>query len=175
MKDPAFQDVFLNNLRKGKVHVTVYLFNGAQLKGVIKAFDTYTIVLQTSDKKQLLIYKHGITTIVPSQTVEIIKDFEEQVPQGEAPEGEAENKAIGPTSATIRKVKLEDIKISQALLNTPPRREKVEKFKQQYLQTGRFEKYIKVKENTMMLVDGYAKYVAAKELNLKEVEVEIVK
>jgi host factor-I protein len=62
------QDVFLNQVRKEHVHITIYLVNGFQLKGMVKGFDSYTIVLE-SDGKQHLIYKHAISTITPVKPV----------------------------------------------------------------------------------------------------------
>ncbi|KMM38627.1 MULTISPECIES: RNA chaperone Hfq [Bacillales] len=64
------QDQFLNQLRKDNVFVTVYLLNGFQLKGTIKGFDNFTIILE-SDGKQQLIYKHAISTFAPQRSVEI--------------------------------------------------------------------------------------------------------
>ncbi|WP_347550303.1 RNA chaperone Hfq [Pseudalkalibacillus hwajinpoensis] len=64
------QDQFLNQLRKETVFVTVYLLNGFQLKGTIKGFDNFTIILE-SDGKQQLIYKHAISTFAPQRSVEI--------------------------------------------------------------------------------------------------------
>lgn len=62
------QDIFLNKVRKENNPITIFLLNGYQLKGQVKGFDNYTIVLD-SDGKQNLIYKHAISTIVPSKTV----------------------------------------------------------------------------------------------------------
>lgn len=62
------QDVFLNQVRKENVSITVFLVNGFQLKGQVKGFDNYTIVLDTEGKQQL-IYKHAISTIIPFKTV----------------------------------------------------------------------------------------------------------
>lgn len=59
-----FQDVFLNEARKTATFVTIHLVNGFQLRGVVKGFDNYVIVLETDDK-QMLVYKHAITTITP--------------------------------------------------------------------------------------------------------------
>lgn len=58
------QDIFLNSARKNKIQVTIYLTNGFQLKGFVKGFDNFTVVLD-SEGKQILIYKHSITTITP--------------------------------------------------------------------------------------------------------------
>lgn len=59
-----FQDVFLNEARKTATSVTIHLVNGFQLRGVVKGFDSYVIVLET-EGKQMLVYKHGVTTITP--------------------------------------------------------------------------------------------------------------
>ena len=56
------QDLFLNNARKERIPVTIYLMNGVQVKGYVKGFDSFTVVLD-SEGKQILIYKHAITTI----------------------------------------------------------------------------------------------------------------
>lgn len=62
------QDVFLNKVRKENIPITIFLLNGYQLKGLVKGFDNYTIVLDI-EGKQNLIYKHAISTIMPSKTV----------------------------------------------------------------------------------------------------------
>ena len=58
------QDVFLTQVRRDKVPVTMFLMNGFQLRGVITGFDAFAVVLN-SEGKQQLIYKHAISTIVP--------------------------------------------------------------------------------------------------------------
>jgi len=63
------QDIFLNQVRKEHVPVTVYLINGFQLKGTVKGFDNFTVVLESENKQQLLIYKHAISTISPQKPV----------------------------------------------------------------------------------------------------------
>jgi host factor-I protein len=65
------QDVFLNQVRKEYMTVTVYLTNGFQLKGLVKGFDNFTIVLET-DGRQQLIYKHAVSTITPIKAVNLI-------------------------------------------------------------------------------------------------------
>jgi len=62
------QDVFLNQVRKESTMITIFLVNGFQLKGTVKGFDNYTIVLD-SDGKQQLIYKHAVSTICPNTPV----------------------------------------------------------------------------------------------------------
>lgn len=67
------QDTFLNQIRKEKVPVTVYLVNGFQIRGNVKAFDNFTIVLE-SDGKQQMIYKHAISTFTPVRNVSLVID-----------------------------------------------------------------------------------------------------
>jgi len=69
MSQTNLQDNYLNHLRKEKTPVVVYLTNGVRLKGVIKGFDNFVIVLRES--MQQLIYKHAISTIVPERDVDL--------------------------------------------------------------------------------------------------------
>lgn len=62
------QDVYINELRKEKIIVTVHLLNGFQLRGLIKGFDNFTFVLET-EGKQMLIYKHAVSSITPTKSV----------------------------------------------------------------------------------------------------------
>jgi len=64
----VLQDVFLNQVRKEKVAVTVHLTNGYQIKGAVKGFDNFIIILE-SEGKQLMIYKHAVSTISPTKSV----------------------------------------------------------------------------------------------------------
>lgn len=64
------QDHYLNQLRKERIVVTVFLTNGFQLRGVVKAFDNFTVLLDTEGKQQL-IYKHAISTFAPSKNVNL--------------------------------------------------------------------------------------------------------
>jgi host factor-I protein len=70
------QDRFLNQLRTNKVEVKVYLVNGYQTKGIIRSFDNYTVLVEDG-KNQSLIYKHAISTVVPSSYVKLVKQKEE--------------------------------------------------------------------------------------------------
>jgi len=65
-----YQGELLNEVRKENIPVTIFLANGFQLKGNIKAFDNYVIILE-SDGKQQMIFKHAISTIVPFKNVRI--------------------------------------------------------------------------------------------------------
>ncbi len=71
------QDVFLNQVRRENIPITIYLVNGFQLKGLVKGFDNYTIVLD-SDGKQQLIYKHAVSTISPTVTVNLTQTIKNQ-------------------------------------------------------------------------------------------------
>ncbi|GIP32579.1 RNA chaperone Hfq [Paenibacillus sp. J2TS4] len=62
------QDNFLNSLRKESVPVTVYLTNGFQIRGLIKAFDNFTIIID-SEGRQQMVYKHAISTFTPMRSV----------------------------------------------------------------------------------------------------------
>ncbi len=64
------QDLFLNKARKDNIGITVFLVNGYQIKGIVKGFDNYTIVLENEEKQQL-IYKHAISTIIPSKQIDL--------------------------------------------------------------------------------------------------------
>ncbi|MBQ8297873.1 MAG: RNA chaperone Hfq [Ruminococcus sp.] len=65
------QDVFLNQCRKDKILVTIFLTNGFQFKGMVKGFDSYVVILDC-DGKQQLVYKHAISTIAPARMVSIL-------------------------------------------------------------------------------------------------------
>ena len=67
-KTQNLQDSFLNQLRRDKSVVTMFLMNGFQLHGVVKSFDGFTVVLD-SDGRQQLIYKHAISTVVPPRPI----------------------------------------------------------------------------------------------------------
>lgn len=72
------QDVFLNQSRKNKVSVIIHLINGFQLNGFVKGFDNFTIILD-SGGKQIMVYKHAVSTITPSKPVLYTQnDFEDR-------------------------------------------------------------------------------------------------
>ena len=72
-KTQNLQDLFLNQARRDRSTVTVFLMNGVQLHGTVKGFDSFTVVLD-SDGKQQLIYKHAISTIVPPRPIPLDSD-----------------------------------------------------------------------------------------------------
>lgn len=60
------QEAFLNNARKDKTYLTIYLMSGVKLSGRIKSFDKYSVVLEANNQEQL-IFKHAISTVVVSK------------------------------------------------------------------------------------------------------------
>ena len=65
-----YQDQFLNQTRKSRTLVTVFLMNGFQMRGVITGFDSFVVILE-SDGKQQMLYKHAISTIVPIAVIDL--------------------------------------------------------------------------------------------------------
>jgi host factor-I protein len=70
VKNANIQDLLLNQARKDCVPVTVFLTSGFQMKGTIKGFDNYVIMLD-SDGKQQMIYKHAVSTVAPFKNIKI--------------------------------------------------------------------------------------------------------
>ncbi|PKM79775.1 MAG: RNA chaperone Hfq [Firmicutes bacterium HGW-Firmicutes-14] len=62
------QDSFLNQVRKENIPVTIYLVNGFQLKGIVRGFDNFTVILEYEGKQQM-VYKHAISTITPFKAI----------------------------------------------------------------------------------------------------------
>jgi len=69
-KQIVIQDVFLNQLRKDNIPVTIYLVNGFQIRGLIRGFDNFTVVIEAEGKQQL-VYKHAISTFIPVRNVNL--------------------------------------------------------------------------------------------------------
>jgi len=87
------QDLFLNQVRKENMPVTIYLIGGVQLKGQVRGFDAFTVLLDSAGKPTQMIYKHAIASVVPSRQVstsvpEPRKEAEEKAPEEKAPEEE---------------------------------------------------------------------------------------
>ncbi len=72
-KAQNLQDLFLNQVRRERLSVTMFLMNGFQMHGIVKGFDGFTVVLD-SEGKQQLIYKHAISTIVPARPLNLDGD-----------------------------------------------------------------------------------------------------
>jgi host factor-I protein len=71
------QDVFLNHIRKKKLLVTVFLMNGIKLQGVITWFDNFCVLLRRDGHAQL-VYKHAISTVMPTAPVQLYEPEEEE-------------------------------------------------------------------------------------------------
>jgi host factor-I protein len=70
MKPSSLQDFYLNEISKQDISATFFLVNGFQLKGTVLAFDAYTVVLMSGNAQQM-IYKHAISTIMPTKAIDI--------------------------------------------------------------------------------------------------------
>jgi host factor-I protein len=71
-KSQNLQDVFLNSVRKAKVPVTIFLVNGVKLQGIITWFDNFCVLLRRESHSQL-VYKHAISTIMPTQPLQLFE------------------------------------------------------------------------------------------------------
>ncbi len=76
------QDTFLNSVRKSKTPLTVFLINGVKLQGVITWFDNFCVLLRRDGNSQL-VYKHAISTVMPSTPVQLFEPEVEQSAQSE--------------------------------------------------------------------------------------------
>ena len=81
-KGQTLQDPFLNMLRKERVPVSIFLVNGIKLQGQIESFDQFVVLLRNSVSQ--MIYKHAISTVVPSRNM--------RLPRSEQPESESGNR-----------------------------------------------------------------------------------
>ncbi len=78
MKGPVnLQDTFLNQARRESMLTTVFLVNGYQIKGIVRSFDNFTILLDVEGKQQL-IYKHAVSTIIPLRNINLQAEDEAQ-------------------------------------------------------------------------------------------------
>ncbi len=77
-KTQNVQDAFLNNVRKSKTAVTVFLVNGVKLQGIITWFDNFSMLLRRDGHSQL-VYKHSISTIMPSQPLNLLNEEKEVI------------------------------------------------------------------------------------------------
>ena len=67
------QDSFLNQARRERLMVTVFLVNGFQMRGVIRGFDAFVVIVETEGRQQM-IYKHAISTVVPARTLALTEE-----------------------------------------------------------------------------------------------------
>ena len=75
-KNQNVQEVFLNNVRKNKSPVTVFLINGVKLQGIITWFDNYSVLLRRDAHSQL-VFKHAISTIMPGAPIQLFEGGED--------------------------------------------------------------------------------------------------
>ena len=73
----SLQDTFLNSVRKNKNPVTLFLINGVKLQGVITWFDNFSVLLRREGTVQL-VYKHAISTIMPSLPIDLLGEDSEE-------------------------------------------------------------------------------------------------
>ncbi|MDX1483103.1 MAG: RNA chaperone Hfq [Alphaproteobacteria bacterium] len=78
-KSQNLQDVFLNNIRKNKTPVTIFLVNGVKLQGIVTWFDNFSVLLRRDNHSQL-VYKHAISTVMPATPVQLWEGEEESEP-----------------------------------------------------------------------------------------------
>ena len=78
-KSQNVQDVFLNYIRKNKTPVTIFLVNGVKLQGIVTWFDNFSVLLRRDGHTQL-VYKHAISTVMPSTSISL---FEPAAKEGE--------------------------------------------------------------------------------------------
>ena len=71
------QDVFLNNVRKNKIPVTIFLVNGVKLQGIITWFDNFSVLLRRDAHSQL-VYKHAISTVMPAHPIQLFEPQNEE-------------------------------------------------------------------------------------------------
>ncbi|MCX6368812.1 MAG: RNA chaperone Hfq [Armatimonadetes bacterium] len=70
-KTQALQDLFLNQVRKDNIAVTIYLTNSVQLRGHVRGFDAFTVLLESPGRPTQLVYKSAVTSIVPMRPVRL--------------------------------------------------------------------------------------------------------
>ena len=68
-KSINLQDMFLNQVRKEGIQVTIYLTNSVQLKGCVRGFDAFTVLLDAPGKPTQLVYKHAMASVVPARAI----------------------------------------------------------------------------------------------------------
>ncbi len=76
-KKQNLQDTFLNSVRKSKTPLTIFLVNGVKLQGVVSWFDNFCVLLRRDGQSQL-VYKHAISTIMPSQPVQLYEPSDDE-------------------------------------------------------------------------------------------------
>ena len=93
------QDLFLNQVRKENVPVTIYLVSGVQLKGLVRGFDAFTLILESPGKPAQLVYKHAMASVVPARPIGsmMVRDERGEERGFEAPQPQAAPAPSQPT------------------------------------------------------------------------------
>jgi host factor-I protein len=91
------QDSFLNNARRDKSAITIYLLSGVKLTGRIRSFDKYSVVLDTNNNQEQLIFKHAISTVVTSKAAQMHTADRPSVPHPAAAPGATSSGAESQT------------------------------------------------------------------------------
>ena len=124
---PSLQDPFLNALRKEKIPLFIFLVNGIKLKGMIEAFDQFSIILRNSDDHiNQMIYKHAISTIAPTKAVRFM--YSNYNPNHHAQHGhseqehktETDHQALTDHQATTDDQVFAESQASEIPLSQPP-------------------------------------------------------
>ncbi len=71
MKQNNLQDMLLNQARKDRVPLTIFLMNGVQLRGIVRGFDNFIVIVE-ADGKQQMIFKHAISTVIPLRPIDLM-------------------------------------------------------------------------------------------------------
>ncbi len=82
-KTQNVQDVFLNHIRKQKTPVTIFLVNGVKLQGIVTWFDNFSVLLRRDGHTQL-VYKHAISTVMPSMPIQLFEPEKEENAEAQA-------------------------------------------------------------------------------------------
>ena len=96
------QDAFLNQVRKENIAVTIYLINSVQLRGHVRGFDTFTILLESPGRPTQLVYKSPVTSIVPMRPVHL-RDASDTARN---PESEADDDGVGGSPSTLESLEV---------------------------------------------------------------------
>ena len=97
-KPQNVQDVFLNHVRKAKTPVTVFLVNGVKLQGIITWFDNFSVLLRRDGHTQL-VYKHAISTVMPSAPIALFD--QSKVEAAASPAAGATVKEVAPAGGSL--------------------------------------------------------------------------
>ena len=119
------QDTFLNQARKENVGVTIYLVNSIKLQGHVRGFDAFTILLDSPGKPAQLVYKHSVTSIVPSRPIQnlladALRDAGIVQPNGGAPAAPPLNPSHPDVSVTVQAPRPAPAPETPPAVNTEP-------------------------------------------------------